>query len=381
MISDKSDNTVKTIAMYLPQYHEIPENSMFWGKGFTDWVSVRNSKPLYQGHNQPRVPLNKNYYDLSKKETIKWQAQIARQYGVYGFGIYHYWFNSKLNLLQKPSELLLSDPGIDINYLFVWDNASWKRSWDNIKFGNDWAPLYEGDVDRRQSGILAQLDYGDEEDWRLHFEYLLPFFKDNRYIKIDGKPAFGFFNQDNDSNTLTKMSEYWNKLAEAEGFPGVAFLGKIKENSVNTTDYHFYYEPEWDAWTWHNQFQRVMNKAKRTVNEKTSKVNIYDYDKVWEEILKNAKSDTDMQSFYGSFVSYDDTPRRGVRGKVIEHGTPDKFRKYYSELLKISKQKNKEFVFLTAWNEWGEGAYLEPDETNQYAYLEALRDAIQGMNQ
>ncbi|MBQ0066894.1 MAG: glycoside hydrolase family 99-like domain-containing protein, partial [Phascolarctobacterium sp.] len=143
---------VKVIANYLPQYHRIPENDMWWGEGYTDWVATKNAKPLFEGHRQPRIPLDNNYYDLSDVNTIRWQAQLARKYGVYGFGIYHYWFNSNMQLLQKPAELLLKNKDIDINFMFIWDNSSWIRSWSNIKECNDWAPKFDREQKNTDNG-------------------------------------------------------------------------------------------------------------------------------------------------------------------------------------------------------------------------------------
>ena len=185
---------VKIIANYLPQFHVIPENSEWWGNNFTDWVAVKKAKPLFKWHNEPRIPLNNNYYSLDNPDSLKWQANLAREYGVYGFGIYHYWFSSSLNLLTKPAELILNNKDIDINFFFIWDNTSWKRTWSVIKRGNDWAPDFDNaSSQNKNNGILAELIYGEESDWEKPFNYLLPFFKDSRYIKIDNKPAFAFF--------------------------------------------------------------------------------------------------------------------------------------------------------------------------------------------
>ena len=130
----------KLIAWYLPQYHCIPENNVFWGEGFTDWVTVKKARPLFKGHQQPKTPLNNNYYDLSIKENVTWQAKLAKDYGIYGFGIYHYWFNNEKNLLTKPLEIIYNNKEIDIHYFMAWDNANWKRSWSAIE-GNSWAPI------------------------------------------------------------------------------------------------------------------------------------------------------------------------------------------------------------------------------------------------
>ena len=136
-------NNIKVIANYLPQYHVIPENNRWWGNGFTDWLAVKKAKPLFLGHNQPRVPLNNHYYSLDDVQEIKWQAELAREYGIYGFGIYHYWFSSDMNLLSTPAELMLHNRDIKINFMFIWDNGSWIRTWSNVRFANTWAPKYD----------------------------------------------------------------------------------------------------------------------------------------------------------------------------------------------------------------------------------------------
>lgn len=375
--------SVKVIANYLPQYHSIPENDAWWGKGYTDWVAVKKSTPLYEGHNQPRIPYNNNYYSLDELDTIKWQAEIARKYGVYGFGIYHYWFNSEMHLLDKPVLILEENKDIDINYMFIWDNSTWKRTWSNVEFSNDWAPLYENEgsqINKQGTGILAELIYGDEKDWEKHFNYLLNFFKDSRYIKKDNKPVFAIYNQNNDASTLNKMCDYWDELAKQNGFNGVTIIGKTNNQSISFAEYSFLYEPEWSGWLWHNQFERVKNKLYVKKCNLQKKPITYDYDKIYKKIIKNAKRNTDKNCYFSGFVSYDDTPRRGVNGKIVQGSTPEKFEIYIKKLIEISKKQGKDYLFITAWNEWGEGAYLEPDSKYEYAYLKSLKKAIESVN-
>ena len=200
----------KIIAWYLPQYHSIPENDEFWGKGFTDWTTVKRAIPLYKNHHQPRIPLYDNYYDLSIKTNIEWQAKLAKKYGVYGFGIYHYWFNNDKNILTKPANIIHDDKNIDINYLFAWDNASWVRSWSAVA-GNAWAPI----ADRNQSkykdrDILIPYILGKERDWKNHYSHLLQHFKDDRYIKDDNKPVKDDKLNDIQDNIqdITKIKQY-----------------------------------------------------------------------------------------------------------------------------------------------------------------------------
>ncbi len=371
----KEKNQVKVIGMYLPQYHAIPENSKFWGEGFTDWVSVKKATPLFDGHDQPRVPLNDYYYDLSKKESIKYQVDLANNYGLYGFGIYHYWFNDEKNLLTKPAEIILENKDLDIPFFFAWDNISWKRTWSNIK-GNDWAPTVDGQIENKeQSKFLVEYILGDKPQWKNHFDYLLPFFKDDRYIKKDGKPMFFIYHY---AKELEPMEEYWNDLAKENGLDGVSIVYRDDLTSKPSKGKNvFHYEPAYSGWG--GFFTRAIAKIKKKL--KMDDLKVYSYDKTFRKIIKTAKKNKSQNVYHGCFVNYDDTPRRGKRGKAVVGGTPEKFAKYLTKLIKINKEQNKEFLFLTAWNEWGEGAYLEPDKTSGLGYLEGLKKAVEEGNE
>jgi hypothetical protein len=366
----------KIIAMYLPQYHETEDNNRWWGKGFTDWISVKNAESLFENHRQPREPINDNYYDLSDINSIKWQVDLAKKYDVFGFGIYHYWFSSDKQTLTKPAELLLENPKIDMPFLLAWDNNSWVRTWSKYKHNtNAWSPKADTELQiKGDDDFLARLDYGTEKDWKLHFDYLNQFFSDPRYIRIDGKPVFIIWNYTN-KEQLKKMCEYWRKLATKAGYPGLYLISRYNPyDFLDAFDALFTYEPMFSAWQNKNIVTRVVDKFKaQFITQK--KATIYDYDTVWNSIIKNAKHCINKDIYYGGFVSYDDSPRRGNQGKIVLGETPEKFEKYMSELLKISNKQGKEFVFLTAWNEWGEGAYLEPDKDYKYAFLESLKKA------
>lgn len=367
---------VKVIANYLPQYHTIPENDKWWGKGFTDWVAVKNSKPLFKGHKQPRVPLHHHYYSLNDVNEIRWQAELARKYGIYGFGIYHYWFSSEMQLLQKPAELIRDNKDIDIHYMFIWDNCSWKRTWSKEKFSNDWAPKFDGEqeVEHSASGILAELVYGTEPDWKKHFDYLLTFFKDDRYIKIDNKPVFAVFQPHNNFPVIKKMVVYWDELAKKSGFNGIICMTKDNCKGANL-DYRLRYTPLSPEYFW----DAVKIKIKNVIYARLNKIRFYDYDSNWQNIIKNAKK-ANSKTYLSGFVNFDDSPRRLNKARIIKSGSPQKFGKYMEQLMRISLRQHKEYVFVTAWNEWGEGAYLEPDEENKYAYLEELKQAIDKVN-
>ena len=196
---------VKVISYYLPQFHSIPENDAVWGKGFTEWNNVKAAKPYFQGHNQPRVPLNSNYYNLLNENTIAWQAKLAQDNGIYGWCIYHYWFSDKI-LLNKPLELLHRSDNIHMPYCICWANESWTNAW--VSSG-------------KPESFLKQ-EYGDKAEWKRHFEYLLQFFADPDYINENGCPLVVIYRPENIPN-LNSCLDYWTELAVQNGLPGLTF--------------------------------------------------------------------------------------------------------------------------------------------------------------
>lgn len=363
----------KVFAAYLPQYHEIEENNSFWGKGFTDWVGVRNAIPQFEGHNQPRIPLDYNYYDLSDFKVLAQQADLAKKYGIDGFNFYHYWFKENHVVLQTPAENLLNHPEINIEFFFSWDNSSWVRSWSYIS-GNAWAPQFEKTNKLEESPLLLECEYGNKQAWKEHFDYLLPFFKDNRYFKIDNKPVFVFFT-DRDSNKLKKMSVCWNELAKENGFDGICFIGQ-KSPFIDKHIFRkqFIYYPL-AMWNKKKVLKRKICKFFHVVPSH-KKLDLYSYDECWKKIIRQAKHYSRKEIYFSALVRYDDTPRRGTQANIFLGDTPEKFEKYFDELYKICCKSKKEMVFITAWNEWGEGAYLEPDEKDRYGYLEAIKRVV-----
>lgn len=363
---------IKIIANYLPQYHEIPENNKFWGKGYTDWIAVKKAKAVIENQVQPKIPLNNNYYSLDNPEEIKKQAEMAKHYNIYGFGIYHYWFSTNDYLLETPSEIILNDETIDINYMFLWDNSTWKRTWSNVKNANDWAPNYDNGKENEvnSNGILKQLNYGTEDDWEAHFRYLLKFFRDKRYIKVDGKPMFGFFQPQNGTEVIKQMINFWDDLAKKEGFSGLYVMTRDDRRNFGFNR-KFKYSPLVEC----TMFYYLRFKLKQIVSKKREAPLVFSYDKCWKEIINEARR-TDDNTFLSGFVKYDDTPRRGKKAKIIVDASPEKFKNYMQQLIDISKKQNKDFIFLTAWNEWGEGCYLEPDTVDGYAYLEKCKELI-----
>lgn len=351
----------KTIVMYLPQYHYVVENSQWWGEGFTDWTAVRQAQKLFSEHNQPRIPLDYQYYNLLDKDTLKWQADLAAEYGIDGFCIFHYWFKNGRKILEKPVELLYNCPDIPMPFCFAWANDAWARSWSGIKGANCWSDKFE-DMDHAGSAILLEQDYGDETLWKEHFAYFLPFFRDRRYIKYKGCPVLCIYNV-SDISCIDDMLQVWRCLAKKEGFPDLYIIGRsFKKKSY----LHF------DA-----VMQTVWEKYPfrwRQYSERYG-CNVLSYDSVWENLLRQSPvdgKDTIMQCR----VDFDDTPRRGKNGLVFLDVSVDKFQFYFKRLVEKTKRQHNPFLFINAWNEWGEGMYLEPDITRKYGFLEVVRSTL-----
>lgn len=377
---------LKVIAFYLPQFHEIEENDKWWGSGFTEWVNVRKSTPLFDGHEQPRLPYEGNYYNLLDDDVKLWQATLAKQYGVYGFCYYHYWFNGKL-LLEKPMEQMLANKAIDMPFCICWANEAWTRAWVG------------------GSETLVPQHYGGEKEWEDHFDYLLPFLKDERYITEDGMPLVVIYRPEV-IGCLKEMLAHWRYLARQAGLPGLKIA--YQQVTADTTpgfssqafDYSIEFQPAYamvfgDAnkpWVKKTRFWGVLRSAKRLCHnlfervtgedlgrraiERQGKLQTIDYDSIWDDIL--SMSPTSSKSLPGCYVGWDNTPRYGIKGMVHVGATPEKFRGYMSRMIRRSKEDyGSEYLFLTAWNEWAEGCIMEPDNIHGYAYLEALKGALE----
>lgn len=346
--------------MYLPQFHRTEENDKWWGEGFTEWTAVKAAVPLYSGHKQPKVPLNNNYYNLLEKETMSHQAELMKKYGIDGQCFYHYYFKDGKKVLEKPAENLLKWKEINMPFCFCWANSSWVRTWSNISNGNVWSDKFEKiEKDSYGRGILLEQKYGREQEWKKHFEYLLPFFNDERYIKIDNKPIFLFF-ATNQLFVLHQMIDYWRELALKAGLQGLYFIGMNTANVKNGLDAVLLNAPNM-----YLNFDKV---------ERIGGICRPNYKEIWEKILSASINETG-DTYFGAVINYDDTPRRGKNGCSFKNFSLETFADGMQKLYQKCASLNHEFVFINAWNEWGEGMHLEPDEENGYAYLEAVLNA------
>lgn len=348
---------MKVIAMYLPQFHRVKENDEWWGDGYTEWTAVKGARQLFDGHYQPRIPQNQNYYDLLEKDTMLWQASLMKQYSVDGVCMYHYWFRDGRRILEKPAENLLQWKDVDMPFCFCWANETWARTWSKIIKKNIWASIYEKEEKDTSNGVLLEQNYGNEQQWKMHFDYLLPFFQDDRYIRVEGKPLFVIY-KTAEIPCLTEMLECWEKLALLHGLNGIYVIGAYGAvPGVGNVDAEL-------------QMARAYMEEKNVLREtKTNNVSVWEYDDIWREILDKKGTD---KTYYEGLVDYDDSPRRGSRGRIAIHATPEKFSHYLTELMAKSSAEGKELLFLNAWNEWGEGMYLEPDEKYGEDYLKAV---------
>ena len=351
---------MKVISMYLPQFHIVPENSKWWGDGFTDWVSTRNAEPLFDGHYQPHVPLNENYYDLMEKEVMIWQAELMHKYGIDGQCFYHYWFEDGKRILEKPAENLLAWKDVNMPYCFCWANETWARSWSGLHFTNTWSDIGEPVKREGEKAILLKQSYGNREAWTEHFDYLLPFFKDERYIKYEGKPVFLIY-RSSEIYCLEEMVDWFNKLAVQNGYEGIYFIcANSAEELPDNVDGVLIHEPQ----------NSILQLSGGNIENSVSTI---DYEQCWKKVLQS-RSDK-RSTYFEGFVSYDDTPRRGINGTVIKGANPECFERNIEKLFAKSQAIGNEFVFINAWNEWGEGMHLEPDEKWGYAYLESISRA------
>lgn len=365
----------KVIAFYLPQYHTIPENDASYGKGFTEWTNVKKASPLFKNHNQPRVPEKNNYYNLLDTEVMIGQAELAKKYGIYGFCYYHYWFKNGKKLLEKPLEAMLKDKRVDIPFMLCWANENWTRKWDG---GNN--------------EIIVEQDYGDYEDLKKHIDYLCDFFRDERYIKIDGKPVFVIYKPEIIPN-IKKVIGFIRKRVKENGFSGIVIMSQYPDyffacKKSDLLDYHIQFEPKFiqdyeiermnlkrrklkHFMLSHNMnylYQILLQKYQK---EKKKELVHRNYDKDWQEIINYPVDD--KRTVAGAFVDWDNTPRNRL-GLVYDNTTPEKFYYFFKKLVdKVDKEYALDYIFINAWNEWAEGAYLEPDEKNHYKYLEAVK--------
>lgn len=380
-----NNQKIKLIAMYFPQLHAIPENDQWWGKGFTDWDNVKSAVPQFEGHYQPRVPLKNNYYDQSEIEALRMQINLAKEHGIYGFCHYHYWFDGK-QLLETPTNLMLENLELDMPFCLSWANETWSRRWD----------AQDHEI------LIKQTHPPTHESWKKHYDYLIKAWKDPRAIKVGGKPVFVIYRPQR-IEKIDEMLAYWKALALKDGLPGLYFIFQKqyeppKRDCIKSFDATFQFQPfeavishklAQHSWLY-SFFRRVVHKLFRMLPDYTQHLLssfiakyfggliIHDYEDAWRQIVE-VRPDKTLTTYPGAFVDWDNTARYKNRATLYNHASPQAFEKWFSKLVNTMPQRNlpKNFIFLNAWNEWSEGAYLEPDEKFGSQYIEAVKKVLE----
>jgi hypothetical protein len=362
----------RLIAYYLPQYHPIPENDKWWGKGFTEWTNVTKAKPLFRGHYQPRLPADFSFYDLRVPEVREQQAVFARENGISGFCYYHYWFGNGKRLLERPFNEVLESGKPDFPFMLCWANQTWQGVW----FGND------------TPETLIEQVYPGKSDYINHFNYLSKAFSDPRYITIDGKPVFHVY-MPRKIPDLNLFVDTFRELAYQRGFKGLYLLATHCPQDWDPRQYGF------DGVVCNNFHRARKDAIKRIINNKQSLLGRIEgklrYMFRERDISERTKPDimnykelvrlttqwpqVDFDYFPQVVPDWDNSPRAGRKSFIMKGSTPELWLGYMQQAVDYVKryESEKQMIFIKSWNEWAEGNYLEPDQKWGSEYLRILR--------
>ena len=348
----------RLIAFHLPQFHPIPENNDWWEQGFTEWTNTTKAQPLFSGHYQPHLPADLGFYDLRLPEARQAQASLAKKYGLEGFCYYHYWFAGK-RILERPVEEIVQSGKPDFPFCLCWANESWTGIWHG-------AP----------KKILIEQTYPGTDDYEKHFEALLPAFRDSRYLKVEGKLLFAVYKPLNLPDQVA-FTSCWQALARQAGLPGIYFVGIANapwepieagfcgaavSNTFRVVD--AYKDTLW---------YKIMTIKRRLLRQP---VRLFSYEKAIPHLFMEECSE--MSRYPCAIPNWDNTPRSGTKGLVLDKSSPKLFRRHLRQILNQVSQKPPEhkIVFVKSWNEWAEGNHLEPDREFGRAYLEVIASEL-----
>jgi lipopolysaccharide biosynthesis protein len=362
---------MRFISFYLPQYHPIPENDAWWGKGFTDWVNVKRCKPRFASHYQPHVPSEFGYYDLRDPAIRLAQAKLARSHGIDAFCYYHYWFNGK-QLLNRPFDEVLNSKEPDFPFCLCWANETWTRIWDGTN-----------------RNVLIGQKYS-LDDHKKHIEWFLKAFSDDRYVRINGKPLLLIYRTGNIPD-LGEMISLWKNRCVSAGFPGI-YLCAVRSNAPQKNEMELIdlgidaivdFQPNKQDFPkidygWRGTFDSFLNKATKATNLITSKVKLriryfsnktISYKTLLQNVLNNRRSKGN--NFPCVFPSWDNSARHDA-AIIIQNDVPEDFGTWLRQSAKQVEEypADEQLVFINAWNEWAEGCHLEPDVRFGRAFLE-----------
>lgn len=359
MIKMTNKDKLRLIAFYLPQFHPIPENDQWWGKGFTEWTNVGKAKPLFKGHYQPHVPADLGYYDLRLPEVREAQAAMAQAAGIEGFCYWHYWFGNGKRLLERPINEILESGSPDFPFCFAWANDSWKGIWHGLSKGK----------------VLIEQTYPGIDDIENHFYENLTAFKDERYIKIEDKPVFMIY-KPLDIPNPNEFIDLWQNLAVKNGLKGIYFIG----HAVHTWEIEQIEKFNFDA----------VNIVRLAHAEKQLQSKYYRFMKKLLKLPRFVKYKDAIPHFLGDeekrdncfptiIPNWDHSPRSGTNALIIHDSRPDLFETHLVEVVEALKRKpeNARIAFIKSWNEWAEGNHLEPDLKFGNGYLDVLKKVLQ----
>ena len=351
--SQAKKKQAKLICFYLPQFHAIPENNFWWGEGFTEWTNVRTAQPKFEGHHQPHVPGELGYYNLLDPEVQRRQIELAKLYGVEGFCFYFYWFGGR-RLLERPIENYLNDRTLDLPFCLCWANENWTRRWDG-----------------RDREILMAQHHSPQDDIAF-IRQVARYMLDPRYISIDGKPLLIIYRPMLLPSPKETMQR-WRSWCRDNGIGEIYLAYTQSFEKVDPAEYDFDAAIEFppNAFAVPNIGEKFLAPSKRNTA-------VHD----WREFVDRSENyqKPKYKLFRGVCPGWDNTPRRKNGGSIFINSAPALYQRWLNNAIRDTRMRNADpderLVFINAWNEWGEGAHLEPDARYGYAYLQATRDAV-----
>ena len=353
------------IAYYLPQYHPIPENDEWWGKGFTEWTNVAKAKPLFKGHYQPKIPADLGFYDLRVPEVREQQAELAREAGIDGFCYWHYWFGNGKELLERPFKEVVKSGKPDFPFCLGWANESWE------------AKIWNSNAVKSKK-ILIQQTYPGKDDIEKHFYSLIEAFKDKRYMKINNQPIFLIYQPLNHPN-ISYFIERWNTLiqkekiaekfffiagADDQNYTKMKELGFSAANIILSKRIDEYYKKQ-------NILLRAFKYFVRLVSQRPLLIK---YENALKYLWKQS-IDTNEFVIPSLLPNWDHSPRSGKGATILTNSSPQLFEKLCLKVFSGIKNKRNKIIFIKSWNEWGEGNYMEPDLRYGKGFIKALASA------